>query len=168
MDSQKDLSSMAHYHHTVICKATPFVEFTKWCASHQNAGMEDPVVKARRQNLKRLIDRDYDGNQSKVARLIQPDRPSQSYINGLLQAVPKSEDKKPKSFGEKAARKIEHALGLKRGQLDIPNSALIYDESRRDIARDALHSAVDDLDRHEQQEALSFIRQLQARRRKAG
>ncbi len=40
-----------------------------------------------------------------------------------------------KSFGEKAARKIEAALGLYEDELDIPNSQLRHDPTRRDSPR---------------------------------
>jgi hypothetical protein len=49
-------------------------------------------------------------------------------------------------------------------QLDIPNSPLVMDESRRSRLKDELHIAVEELDKAEQRELLAAIRKMQAKR----
>jgi len=53
---------MAEYHHTVIAKATPFGEFTKWCGSGELVGMDDKHI--RMANLAALLHKTYGNNQS--------------------------------------------------------------------------------------------------------
>lgn len=168
MDLKNDLRSIADYHHTVIHKATPNVEFTKWCSSSDNRLMtenEDSWV--RRANLKRLIERDFHNNYSEIAR-IYGTKPS--YFSDIFRE-PK-EGQKRKSFAEKAARSLERKIGLRRGQLDIPNSQLAYEETRRNRLREELRLEIDGLTPEEQQELLVYVRRMQTRkqdpRRKEG
>lgn len=151
-------SMMTQYHHAVIKKATPNGEFTGWCAPSENEGMENHTAGVRRRNLARLINRDFDGNKSGIARAYDPENPKPQYFSDLIR--PDS----GKSFGEKAARKIEERTGLLPGQLDIPDSPLLLDESRRSRVKDEIRLALDDLDKDEQREALAAIRKIQLRR----
>lgn len=125
--------------------------------------MQDEIVKVRRQNLRNLIVRDFGGNKSAIAREYNRENPKPSYFSDLVR------DASGKSFGEKAARKIEQRIGLLPGQLDIPNSPLLYDESRRSRIKDELRLAIEDLDKDEMREALDAIRRIQGwrSRRKA-
>jgi len=157
-DFQKVLKSTPNYHHAVIENATPNGEFTDWCSSADNEDMENSMAGIRRANLARLIERDFAGNLSAIARIHDPQNPKPQYFSDILR--PSS----GKSFGEKAARKIEQAVGLVLGQLDIRNSPLLIDHTRKDVVKDTLLSTIDDLDRDEQREALAAIRKIQARR----
>lgn len=158
---QNSLSPMdADYHHAVIRNATPNGEFTKWCSGRDNEGMQNHMARLRRANLKTLVNRDFGSNASALARAYDPENPKPSYFSDLLR------ENSGKSFGEKAARKIEERVGLRLGQLDVPDSPLLYDDARRSRLKDELRLALDDLDRDEQREALAFIRKIQSRRRK--
>jgi hypothetical protein len=148
---------MRDYHHTVSKNATPFMGFTAWCKDADNDSMLD-MAKIRRENLARLIERDFHNNKSEIARAYNEENPKPQYFSDLLS------ERSGKSFGEKAARKIEEKTGLKAGQLDMPDSPLLHDESRRDRVADALRLAIDDLDRDEMREALAVIRKIQGRR----
>lgn len=132
--------------------------FTGRCKGPDNAPMRD-MAKIRRENLARLIERDFDNNRSAIARAYDEDNPKPQYFSDLLR------EGSGKSFGEKAARKIEEKTGLKAGQLDIPDSPLLHDEARRDRIKDTLRLVIDDLDRDEMREALAAIRKIQGRRR---
>lgn len=157
---RKSIRSMPDYHHAVIGNATPSVEFTRRCIANDNEGMQADMAKIRRQNLSRLIERDFRGNKSEIARAYDEADPKPQYFSDLLR------DGSGKSFGEKAARKIEEKTGLKAGQLDIPDSQLLHDESRRNRIKDEVRIAIDDLDRDELREALVAIRKIQGRRRR--
>jgi hypothetical protein len=50
-----------------------------------------------------------------------------------------------KSFGEKAARKIEDKLGLYSSELDIENSQLRHDPSKQDSPRVLLASLISEM-----------------------
>lgn len=160
IESQKSFRSMSDYHHTVMLNATPTGEFTKWCYPNDNLGMGNTMADTRRQNLARLIVRDFRGNKSEIARAYDSSNPKPQYFSDLLRPDG------GKSFGEKAARKIEEKAGLRTGQLDIPDSPLLHDETKRDKLKDTTHLAVDDLDRDELRETLDAIRRIQARRRR--
>jgi hypothetical protein len=151
---------MTHYHHTVLEKSTPPVEFTVWCSSADNKGMESQIADIRRHNLTRLISRDFSGNRSEMARAYDSENPKPQYFSDLLRAS------SGKSFGEKVARKIEERVGLQNGQLDIPNSPLLFDDLRRQKAKTVLRAVIEELTQDEQVEALSAIRKIQARRRR--
>jgi hypothetical protein len=151
-------SAMPHYHHTVLNNATPSGEFTAWCNGSDNAPMLD-MAKIRRQNLARLIERDFHNNKSELARAYGEENPKPQYFSDLLREA------SGKSFGEKAARKIEEKAGIKTGQLDIPDSPLLHDETRRDKVKDTLRLVIDDLDRDEMREALVAVRKIQGKRR---
>ena len=133
------------------------MEFTGWCKPPDNESMLD-MTKIRRENLARLSERDFHNNKSEIARAYNEQNPKPQYFSDLLS------DKSRKSFGEKAARKIEEKAGLRIGQLDVPDSQLLHDESRRDRIADTLRVAIDDLDRDEMREALAAIRKIQGRR----
>jgi hypothetical protein len=159
IDFQKVRSSMVKgYHHTVIEKATPDGEFTKRRGTHDNLRMDNYIAEIRRRNLTKLINRDFGGNKSAIARAYDPENPKPQYFSDLIR--PDS----GKSFGEKAARKIEERTGLQMGQLDIPDSLLLHDDSRRSRIKDEIRLAIDDLDKDEQRELLAAIRKLQGRR----
>lgn len=122
-DFQNGLNSMPDYHHTVVQKATPFSVLTKWCLKIDNSLMDNKALaETRRQNLIRYVATRFNGERSRLSRLIGYE--SDSYINDLLN--PNS----GKSFGEKAARKIEEKAGLLRGQLDVQDSPLWVDNRR--------------------------------------
>lgn len=151
---------MTHYHHTVYEKSTPPVEFTIRCKSADNGLMESPIADVRRRNLIRLIERDFRGNQSEIARAYDAGNPKPQYFSDLVRTT------SGKSFGEKVARKIEERVGLRSGQLDIPASPLLFDDSRLRRVGEELRSAVDELSQDEKLEALSVIRKIQGRRRR--
>jgi len=157
---RKDFRSIPDYHHMVTEQSTPNGEFTKWCKSADNSGMENSDADTRRANLRKLIDTWYRGNASAIARDYNPENPKPSYFSDLIRPGT------TKSFAEKAARKIEDAVGLQRGQMDIPNSPLLRDESRRSRLKDELRMAIDGLDPDGTKEALIFVRNLQARKRR--
>lgn len=64
-------------------------------------------------NLRAVLDARFEGNKSAMSRALGQERPA--YVIDLLNGK--------KSFGEKAARTIEKALGLTRGDLDVPVSS---------------------------------------------
>ena len=163
MGFRKNLSSMHAYHHMVTAEATPNGAFTEWCMPADNSGMENSDADTRRANLNRLIESQYSGNRSAIARDYNPKEPKPQFFSDLLRK------NSGKSFGEKVARKIEEAVGLLKGQLDIPNSPLLRDEARRSRLKDDLRIAIDALDREDQRKTLDFVRALQqpAKRRKA-
>lgn len=154
---QNSSRSMPNYHHAVIEKATPNGEFTVRCHGGDNADMEK-TAGIRRRNLQKLIDRDFAGNKSEIARAYAPENPKPQYFSDVLRHG------SGKSFGEKVARQIEERLGLLPGQLDQPDSDLLYDERRRNRIKDEIRLALDDLDRDEQRELLSAIHQIRGRR----
>lgn len=156
-DFQKVLKSTANYHHTVIENATPNVEFTEWCAAGNNEQMETAEI--RRRNLLRLLERDFGGNKSELARAYDSENPKPQYFSDLLRKD------SGKSFGEKAARKIEERTGLLPGQLDIPDSELLQDERKRSRLRDEIRRSLDEFGRDEQREVLDAIRRIQSRNR---
>lgn len=122
--------------------------------------MESSIPDVRRRNLIRLIERDFRGNRSEIARAYDPENPKPQYFSDLLR------QSSGKSFGEKVARKIEERVGLRSGQLDIPTSPLLFDDSRQRRAGEELLSAIEDLSHEEKLEALSLIRKIQGRRRR--
>lgn len=120
-----------------------------------NCRMENPVAEVRRNNLQRLLDRRFKGNRSALARAYGS---KQSYISDLLRAS------SGRSFGEKTARALETSVGLQPGQLDVPDSPLLMDESRKDRIRDDVLAAIEDLDNEGLSETLEAIRKIQERR----
>lgn len=157
IDFQKLMRVMAHYHRAVIEKQSPSRDFTNWCKAKDNLGMENPMAPIRRRNLAKLIDRDFGGNQSAIARIYNPESPKPSYFSDLLRGE--------KAFAEKAARGVEDRIGLKLGQLDIPESPLLYDDSKKNNLSEELHVAIDEMDKDEQREALAAIRKIQSKKR---
>jgi hypothetical protein len=160
--SQKDLKDMTGFHHTVIPESTPFREFTKWCGVGQTVTMGIKEIKALRvENLRILLDRDFGGNQTALAKLYNPKNPKPAQINDLLNNV-------DRSFGEKLARKLEEVVGLVHGQLDIPNSPLLYQPGRAPPVLVRLPDLIKDLTVPEQSKVIDFIGELKRRRKKAG
>jgi nicotinamide mononucleotide adenylyltransferase len=140
----------------MIAKSTSFVGIHRSVIAPDNCWMKsNPTADVRRSNLSRFLKQHYDDNRSALARDYGC---KQSYISDLLR--PES----GRSFGEKVARSIEQRTGLQPGQLDIVNSPLLLDESRRDRIKEEVRSAVEDLDRDELREMLAEIRKIQARR----
>lgn len=158
---RKDWRSMPDYHQTVIVNATPFVEFTKWCSLNQDIHMENEAAETRRENLRRLIERDFRDNQSLFARAYAPGNEKPSFINDLVRKGSK------KSFGEKTARKIEMAAGLLPGQLSLPNSPLLRDSSRQNQTSEELHNAIENLTEVERRELLAAVLKITSRRQSA-
>lgn len=158
IDFQKLMRVMAdHSHRSVIEMQSPSRDFTNRCKPTDNSGMENPMAAVRRRNLAKLLERDFGNNQSAIARVYNPESPKPSYFSDLLRGE--------KAFAEKAARGIEDRVGLRLGQLDIQDSPLLYDDSKKNNLRDEIHVAVDDLDNEEQREALAAIRKIQAKRK---
>lgn len=93
------------YHHTVLTKATPSRDFTKWCEPGHTSGMD--VQKLRRAALKAYIakhfprDGDPRGNVSAFAQTVDK---AQSQIADMLDGR--------KSFGEKVAATLAKQLEL--------------------------------------------------------
>lgn len=153
---QNDLSSIRAYHHTMMGKSTSFVGIHRSVIAPDNCWMkENPMADIRRQNLSRLLEQRFDGNRSALAREYGS---KQSYISDLLR--PGS----GRSFGEKAARTLEERIGLLAGQLDVPDSPLLMEESRRHQEKDEAHAALEDMDRDEIREVLATLRRIRARR----
>jgi len=161
--------SIPEYHHMVNISATPFVEFTKRCTSVDNEGMESDRLKiqeVRRENTRRVVERFFRGNQAALARAYNPANPdsqaTRSYINDLLKDPPR------KNFGEKASWKIEDAVGLRRGQLSIPNSPLELDPHRLTPLIHEIQAEIDDLEANVdlEREILAALRHIKARHRR--
>jgi hypothetical protein len=159
---QNDLRSMPQYHHTVISKATPFREFTKWCRGTQTGDMKiAELAGTRRQNLARYVDQHLDGNVSELTRIygrsvhrdVKP-----SYFNDMLA--------KRKSFGEKVARQIEKALRLLPGQLDIPDSPLIKMGTKSDVGDEELLMVIASLNPTEKMKVLGYATAVREKRGK--
>lgn len=166
-------AGMPDYHHTVIDKSTPNVDFTNWCSPGQIEGMENEDAEIRRENLRRLIERDFGGNQSLFAREYWrvndlPGQPRQSFINDLMSGRPDAKTGKPKSFAEKTARRVERAGKLLRGELDIAKSPLRLDQTHATDVADELQAEVRDLgtDPDMQREILYALREIKAKYRK--
>lgn len=158
MGWRNSLSSMpTECHRTVTVLSTPIVEFTKWLHPSENDGMQTDAH-IRRENLARLIRLHFNDNKSEIARAYNPEDPKPSYFSDLLR------EGSGKSFGEKAARRIEERVGLLPKQLDIPNSPLTMDDTKRNRVKDELRAALDDLNKDEMREALDAIRKIQSRR----
>lgn len=100
----------ADYHHNLILKATPFRDFTEWCAQADNLRVD--IQDARRRNLRAHIDAAFGGNVSLFAKMIGK---SQSQLADTL------DGRKP--FGEKVARNIERSAGLVSLSLDSTGPA---------------------------------------------
>jgi hypothetical protein len=160
IDLNNSINVMRHYHHTVLFDATPSREFTKWCPSGHNLAMQiRDLATLRRANLQRFLDTKFPGNKSTLARLLGHETPS--YINDLLRTG------SGKSFGEKAARRIESAVGLQSGQLDVPNSELLMDMSRRqtDLVEE-IENGINDLSNEERQELAHKLAEILGRRKR--
>lgn len=160
IDFRKALRSTPKYHHTVIDHATPIGAFTKWGASVEDAAVpnssETDVVLIRRANLRKVLELHFGGNQSSLARLYNPKNPRANYFSDLLRGE--------KSFGEKAARRIEAAARLIHGQLDIPDSPLLVDNSSRSPVKDELEATVADMTQEELHHLLEAARRIRAKR----
>lgn len=135
-------SSMLPSHHTVLKNATPNGIHTLWC---ENERMDIPIAETRRANLRAYCKRHCGGPVDDPDALYELKRLTGhkgAYLADLLK--PGSD----KSFGEKAARKIEQMLGLFDFELDIPNSQLRHDPARKDSPRLALAGLIPDLPDH--------------------
>jgi hypothetical protein len=113
----------------------------------------------RRANLQRVVSTILENNQSRLAELCNPDSPNPSYYNELLRN-PK------KAFGEKSARRIEAAVGLLIGQLDIPNSPLTMDPRRSQATKPDIEEVVGDLTPSELEHLVAFAMEIKSRRKK--
>ena len=82
------------------------------------------VQEIRRANLRRIIDSKFDGVAGRLADAVRKPRPN---IGQILSA--------DRSFGERVARDIEKALGLKPMSLDAPGDLEILTEEAASIAR---------------------------------
>jgi hypothetical protein len=71
-----------------------------------------------------------------------------------------------KSFGEKAATRIEEKLGLQAGQLDIKDSPLLMDEKRRDHLDEEIRDQIAGLTKNEKQELADVLRDMYLKRKK--
>lgn len=155
---RNSLSSIPDYHHTVTNLSTPNGEFTKRCRSMDNPRMaSNPSAEIRRINLKALIERDFENNQSALARLCGK---KPAYINDLVA------EGSEKSFGEKAARGIEQSVGLLQFELDRPNSTLRMDPARQPPTRQQLKDLIGKLTPAEEAEVVQFGRAIMERRKK--
>lgn len=150
-DFKKVFKSMTYYHHTVTNKATPIGVFTKRLSIGETGRMDVEQLKAiRRLNLARAIDIYLDGNRSEMARLYNPMEPKPQQISELI-TNPK------RSFGEKVARKLEEAIGLQRGQLDIENSQLLLLPGRTHSSTTRFPEIMKNLSQEEQSMVIDFI-----------
>lgn len=148
------LNSMPPLYQTVTQKQAPNSAFTKWCMNGDNRGVKNEDQAIRAENLKRLIEMQFRGNASRLARACGK---KPNYLSALKNGK--------KSFAEKAARSIEWGAGLIRGQLDIPNSLLLRDPNRRERPRDEVQAVIDDMGEEALRDALPLLRKLQARER---
>lgn len=137
---QKVDSSMQSSHHKVLEFATPNGIPTLRC---ENLPMEQlPTPEIRRVNLRAYCKRHCGGSfedASVLRKLKKATGHGGAYLADLLK--PGSD----KSFGEKAARKIEDRLGLYKGELDIPGSALRHDPAKQDSPRQMLADLIQDM-----------------------
>lgn len=157
--SRKVSRSMSEYHHMVNNKATPIREFTNWCLSSHNGRMNKAERRATRvANTLALIRRDFHGVQAELARKL--DLESGSYLSDLLRAGSK------KSFGEDAARSIEEGAGLQHGQLDIKDSPLLRDNTRKLNTKDEIQNELMDLSPGEEIEIAKALAEIKARRKR--
>lgn len=112
----------------------------------------------RRANLTRFVTLRLNGNKSELTRMLGNESPS--YVNDLLS------EKSGKSFGEKAARRIEQKVGLLAGQLDIVDSPLHMDPARAAPPKQALIELIDELTTVEAQELTESAREILGRRKR--
>lgn len=125
-DLRNSFSSIdTQYHHVVIGKATPLGAFTGRCTRLDNRGMKgkekiDALADIRRANLKRLLERDYGGNRSEVARKYRDHMGRDTFRPGFISDVIRGK----KSFGPALAIDLEAALNIVDGQLSIQDSPL--------------------------------------------
>lgn len=155
-DFQYGFSSMSDYHHTVLFFATPTGEFTPDCGRQDNPSMDKPQI--RRENLRRFVATRLDGNNSELSRRLGNE--STAYVNDLLR------EGSTKSFGEKAAASIEEKLGLQPGQLDLKDSPLLMDETRRDRLDDEIKEQIAGLTREEKLQIARTINEIYSKRRR--
>lgn len=157
MGRKNSLSCMGDYHHTMNVIATSNGEFQGIGPKAHNFGMLiNKKADIRRANLRRLIERDFDGNQSSLASHVSK---KPSYINDILN--PNS----GRAFGEKTAYDIETKAGLLDGQLDIPNSPL----TRRVGIPDAdkvIKNGLSELSAGEKNEIAAHVNEILGRRRR--
>lgn len=147
---------MSDYHHTVLFFATPTGEFTPTGGPLHNGCMDKPQI--RRENLRRFVATKLGGNNSELSRRLGNE--STAYVNDLLRVG------STKSFGEKAANRIEEKVGLLPGQLDIKDSPLLMDEKRRDHVDDEIRDQVAGLTKNEKVELADFLRDMYQKRKK--
>lgn len=148
---------MPDYHHTVNLFATPNGEFQATGPTIHNFRMTTAKkADIRRANLRRLIIRDFQSNQSALAEKLGS---MPSYVNDLLRLDAK------KSFGEKAAHRIEIATDLLDGQLDIPDSPLTKRTGLPD-AEKIIKGSLQVLSAGEKNEIAAHVNEILGRRRR--
>jgi hypothetical protein len=122
------------------------------------------LAEVRRANTRRLVDLRFNRNKSALARAYQEyvkqEHPTPNLFGDLLR------ERSVKAFGEKLARRIEAASGLKSGQLDIPASPLEIDESLVDLTDIELKSVVENLLKTEKQNLINAAKEMLNRRRR--
>jgi hypothetical protein len=106
----------------------------------------------RRKNLRRFVDIQYSGNQSALARAIDPEKPAASFLGAVLNG------RKP--FGEKLAARIELACGLVSGQLSLPHSPLKMRAGREEELDQAIADQVRLLNFSDKQELLARLSRM--------
>jgi hypothetical protein len=148
---------MTDYRHMVLDFATPVGGFTTWCLARENLGMDKPQI--RRENLRRYVTTRLSGNNSRLSRILGNE--STGYVNDLLR------EGSTKSFGEKVASKIEEKIGLQPGQLDIPNSPLLMDESKRDRLDEDLKQQIEGLTREEKLQIAETLNVIYSKRKRS-
>jgi hypothetical protein len=140
---RKSLSSMTtEYHHVVTKNATPIGAFTKWCTPGDNRPMKgkeknELLAKIRRENLRRLVQRKYDGNISALARdyatHMGKDEARPGFFNEVL--------KGSRGFGLALATDVEAAVELQEGQLSLADSPLAMKTKQAQKLSDELRAA---------------------------
>lgn len=154
---RNSLSCIPGYHHTVIAKATPNGEFRKLRLADNNVGMASAKKsEIRRANLRRLLERDFSGNQSQLAEKLGN---APSLVNDLIKTGA------TKAFGEKLASRIEASTDLLDGQLDIPDSPLTKRSGTLDAER-IIKSSLPDLSQGEKNEVAALVNEILGRRRR--
>lgn len=118
----------------------------------------EQLRQVRIENVRRLVRDRYGGNASQLAR---DAKKKSSYINDVTR------EGSTKSFAERAARNIEDAAMLLRGQLDIPNSDLIIDLSKSKAVPPTIDKVYQGMTLSEKSELHEVAMRIVGRRKKS-
>jgi len=158
---------MPNYHHTVIKKQSPSVEFTKWLLRGENTGVKiQDLHEVRRENLRRfLVIKTWNKTDmaKAYAKLKKRRDPRPGFFSELLSTKEPKPGKKRRPFAEKLAWDIEDAVRLKRGQLSIKNSPLEIREDMVLAPLEKLKQALQDMSDQDANELLTTWHEIRAK-----